>query len=331
MALRDIITRLAKEFGQNLSDTAQANGLITDVNTVVRDLHNSREAPLRHSLRERLVDIGASAEQVALPSDIGKILQIRNPETFDDVRLKGFEDRYMRQSWYPPFLEYRVKEKSALKVNMLTGGPITVTFSKPVLSPVNVILTGQTQDSERVQETLLFAVGDTARTSMNSFYDLEAIRKSVTTAYNLSVTDIQDVEIAAIPNNKTQARYQILQTLEAVNTVSRTRILEVLHKLDWQPFVNLDDTYYGTEDYDTAFYWATKSLMLDTQGDSSKGDVIFSQDKATTLLAAIDAEAENGEKEIYDAPVAAYGVQPTLNGGYNSRVSGRGYGYGTRY
>ena len=166
---------------------------------------------------------------------------------------------------------------------------------------------------------------------MNSFYDLEAIRKSVTTAYNLSVTDIQDVEIAAIPNNKTQARYQILQTLEAVNTVSRTRILEVLHKLDWQPFVNLDDTYYGIEDYDTAFYWATKSLMLDTQGDSSKGDVIFSQDKATTLLAAIDAEAENGEKEIYDAPVAAYGVQPTLNGGYNSRVSGRGYGYGARY
>lgn len=319
MALRNILQNLAKDFGFDLNSSVDVSSLTDDVNTVVRDIHNSRDWPLRHSVRERLVNVGDAEQVVALPSHVGKVLAVRIPDTFDDIRLKGFEDRYLRQSWQPPFIEFRDKEMSAIKTEILTYGPLTLTFSAPLTVAVNVKVVGATNDADRVVEVVACAVGADSFQTTNSFKDIESIKKSVACNANLTITDLNDVELAVIPNHKLSSNYKLMQVLEPDYTLGQDRIVEVLFKLAWQPFVELDHTYYGTEDYDTGFYFLTKAFIMQRMGDFSAQDYAMAKREGLDSLAHVDAEAENGEKESYDAVNPLMSVQPVSYGGTNSR------------
>ena len=319
MAFRDILTSLAKDFGVNLSNADDLASLKDDVNRAVRDLHNSRKWPLRYSVRERLVNIGSDNQLVTLPHHVGKVLAIREPETFDDIRIKGFEDRYLRQSWNPPFREFRDLGRAAIKVNLLTYGPLTLTFSEPLDAAVNVAVVGPSESADRVTEIVAFNVGDTTKTTTNNFKDVESIKKTKSTSSNLTVTDLNDVELSVIPNHKLLVTYPVVQVLEPNESYSNDRVLEILYKLDWQPFVELDHTYYGIEDYDNGFYQATKALITQRMGDMSAQDYATAKREALDILASVDSEAENGDKEIYDVPNPLLSMQPFSQGGTNSR------------
>jgi len=251
MALIDILADVARLTGTKLTQADQRAMLVDEINNSARELYNGQD--LLWCDREQLFAFDENDQQVALPYYVDKIIHARHYEYQTPVEQQDMRPRYRTKDWAEPWLVMRTKEISPLKKNILTVGPLKVQL--PAASPEQfvVIITGATDLSSRISETVLINVGELEKSTVNSFSSVESIRKPDVVTYDVVIKDIEDNEVSSIANGEPAARFLIAQVNDKYRLQqAQSRLIEILYKVRFTPFKNDYDSFPCTDIYDHA-------------------------------------------------------------------------------
>lgn len=257
MPLLDILTDIAVTEGQTNSDAEKA-ARIYQVNKAAREIN--KRVDVEECLREEVFDINVDSQQVALPAYVDRVRGMRYFDGRQAIDLDSMRNRYNfnfageNELWY---LQFRRKETKALSREISNQSVITVSIPLANEEAFTVTLTGKTDKSERISETLTFSATDLEQTTTSNFETVESVVKNKITKYNISLYDVEDNLLGEVLNSEYKSSYQIYQILDTENftlPVSYSGI-EIAFKYKYQPFQNDYDCFLGTDKYDDAIVW----------------------------------------------------------------------------
>lgn len=265
MALIDILRMLAAKDGISIDNADMKALAIARVNEAALDLWESQDFP--ESLDEKVFDVDVDSQLVALPWYVEHLRGWRFLESREPGDIAAKQNRYNKgigdEIW---LTKWREIKHSPLKEAITNESVLTLSLPIAESAEFSVSIIGATPNSEKIQETLTFAVGETEKTTTGNFKDpIYNIIKSSPTAFNLTIKDAQDTELAVIPNHLTECFYKIiqLQDTETPFSFSWDAAVEFLFKRRFTKLVNDYDCFLYGNKYDNALYWKYKELNTD--------------------------------------------------------------------
>jgi len=254
MPLVDILTDIAMENGLTANDT-QKLARIYQVNKAAKEIHTASD--LEESLKEEVFDYAVDSQQIALPAYIERVRGMRFFDGRQSISLDDMRNRYNynftgeNEVWY---LQWRKKESSTTCREISNQSVITVSVPLAEEEEFNITFTGKTDKSERISETITFAIGDLEHDTGNNFISLESVVKNKVTKYNVSFYDVEDNLLGEVLNSEYKSVYQVFQIAdtESFSSDNFTSGVEVWFKYKFQPFRYDEDCFLGTDKYDDA-------------------------------------------------------------------------------
>jgi hypothetical protein len=260
--LKDILIRCALEPGISVTTSSEKSWLKTKVNEAARDLYQNGD--LTGSLREQVFDINPTGNQISLPWQVGEVRAARYYGNGRKISLHDMRPRYHTDGWAESLWDivWRIKNISPIARDLVSATRLTVSIPLPEASAFKVAIVGATSNSNRVEEQLTFAVGETTKETTNVFAPvkldpIDFIGKSGTTTYDVTVKDANGNVLSVIPNNLENARYTVIQVSPktlSTDQISGCICVEILYKHTFFPFVNDYDEFL-CPGYDEAIYW----------------------------------------------------------------------------
>lgn len=311
MPLIKILSDLASTLGIRLAVPSERAFLIERTNDIAKELYTEND--LKYCEREQLFELGAQDQQVAFPQDVFKIIAVREYQTRLPITQLDMRPRYVYNQWRLPYIgfpyfRWRLKGVSPLKQDITDAGFLRITLPAGNPSLFTVIITGETANAKRIQEVVTFNPGGALTiNTVNSWKNVESIRKSSTTDVDVYIYDINDVEMAVIPNGELFTEYKIVQVLDRNEYPTQSQVMEMLFKTRFVPFQNDYDQFPCGDIYDEAIYWKTLAKIY-SQMDGKEEKVVM-----------CDAKAENTMMKIaqnVDGPIEVnlkFGKNPIFN------------------
>lgn len=302
MPLRTILLNAASEIGLTLSNTTDRTWLIQKINEAAEDLYTSDD--LVDSLREQVFSLEVDDQQISLPWYVYKIRgarwsQLKMPIRLDDMRPRYATMGYNEMLWRS--FTWRIKEKHAIGKDITNSAPFVVSIPMAEMLAFVVTIIGVTSTSTRVVEQVHFAPGDTVRNCINSFLSVKSITKDILITNDISVQDINGVELAVIPNNELSSSYTILQIIDFDQsnfTNEGCMCVEVLYKTKFTPFSNDYDEFPCGPIYDQCIFYKFMEIFSGKKGEFDKATAY--KTKCNELVGNIAKETEDSEEVRMD-------------------------------
>jgi len=337
MPLINILNDFASYSGlDKTASTSQRTFALNIINKAAEDLYSIIDTI--NCLREQIFRIDCTTRQCALPFYVGEIRGIRDFQTGLNYAQHDMRPRYSYSGWKEQYKNYNmlIRNKGLIAVENFALNSSLLTFRFPTgqvsEKAFNIIITGQTPYSQRIQETLSFAIGDSEKTTVNSFEPqfIESIRKNVTNNFDINIYDVDDELLGMVPNSELGTRYILIQIPDFPFTQDATNsYVEIMYKQRFSPFVNDYDVFPGDpEKYDTAIFW--KSIEHWAARKAGKSDVaLLAHKKCAEVMQNINEDA-GGQNELemnfapnqyLNMPSSAYLYDPRRSGGFFQRGS----------
>jgi hypothetical protein len=271
MALSDIKSILEEDLGVGSISLAR-------INRAAKELYINYE--LLDSQREVTLDRNRD-ELVALPWFVDKLIAVRPNTNYSKVRLNHRINKYRTGDWQD-VLTLEDAGRSPLHTNIMNAAVVKLSIPKPETAVFSVTITGGNNLSSSLSETITFAVGETEKYSANRYRDIHAIAQ-VRHKYDLTISDIDDVELALLPNHLEEAQYRIIRTSDPARLFSYIyAYVDVLFKPPYRPFVNDGDQFICGDRYDRAIVYKYLADIYMGQ-DQAKAGVFTNMSEAQVL------------------------------------------------
>lgn len=321
MAFKNIIIDFMLHSGMEITNPDQLAYAKSLINTAAKELY--KEVESNQVFREQLFIFDSTQLQVALPYYVHKVRGLREFNTAVKLTLEAMMPRYSADGWNDSWsrVKWREKARAALAHDIENDGVLTFTLPDEAPEAFSVIIIGSNLKSSRIQEIVTFNIGDTQKTTVNSFINVETLRKNIPTTYDIIVTDLNENELAVFPNSEVESRYTILQISDypLYEQTTDTQYIEVLYKTRFTPFVNDFDEFPAGSDYDIAIYWKTLEFWY-ARKEGKITESAASKQQAQTYKEQTDQEDQvSQEKKINFLPNSFY-----------SLIRGRRWMYGWR-
>lgn len=263
MSLKNILLDISSVLGLDISDPDEKAYHIAKINEAAKELYNSNDLP--GCLREQIFQIDDTDNyQAAFPFYVDKIRAIRFYNTNGGkITLEDMRPRYHMHRWGSNGrIRFRIKKNNALLSRGISNaGKLTFTLSEEDNINVTINIIGKTDHAEKTQETVTIIAGQLAVTTANSYEDFDngTIEKTTLNNKNITITDIDGVEMGIIPNSELRPIYTIVQIREddfapVVNNNFPLNTIEVLYKTRFTPFQN-DYDEFPCPDCDKLIAW----------------------------------------------------------------------------
>lgn len=252
MSLRNILIDVSSELGLDLSNADELTYHITKVNEAAKELYDSTDLP--GSLREQLFQIDdTDTYQVAFPYAVDKIRAIRFYNTAGgNITLEDMRPRYHNYRWGTQRnLKYQIKQTNApLNRNILNAAPLTFSLPQDEVAEANIVITviGSTPTASRAIDTITILAGQNSATGLKHFEEVASIEKADTCDFDITITDVDDIELGIIPNHELRPNYTIVKIREDDYSLKfgnsyPLNTIEVLYKHRFIPFINYYDEF----------------------------------------------------------------------------------------
>jgi len=309
MPLNTIRTEIASDLGIKIDSTNQRDYLDAKINRAAKEIWDTFD--LRNSLREQIFLLETSQQLITLPFYVYRLRKVRSYDYVYPIRRLGMAPRYHYNNWQPPFLQWRtIREEAPLGRDIENQGLITLTLSAAATVAVVFYIIGKTPNSQKVQEPIIFSVGDTAKTTVNQYEDIETIAKNKVIDQDCTITDMDGNTIAALPNSELKTSYTVVQVLDRYQVFDQTPLTEVLYKARFTPFKNDNDQFPCGEQFDDAIYWKTIELLsAKKEGEDAIAKTLGANAKCRSLVDKIEAINYDGEAQpVNFAPCPYYNL-----------------------
>jgi len=259
MALIDILTDIAIEIGKAGSD-GDTSARIYRINKAAEELHDAND--FDEALEEKIFNFNVgNAQTITLPAYVYKVRGARYSDSRLAVTIEDMRNRYNfawlneNETWY---LKPRYKGTSPLSREINNQSTLILKIPIADTTSFTVVVTGETDKSNRISETLTFSAGTLEKETVNNYISVESIVKSRITTYDIIIYDVENNEIGRILNSEYQSYFTLWQILdEESGSILPTDFsgVEVLYKKKFQPFKNNEDCFLGSSRYDKAIFW----------------------------------------------------------------------------
>ncbi len=316
MPLSDILVDIAMEIGKTNSD-AEKLARIYQINKAAKELHTASD--LEEALREEVFDYNVQSQQISLPPYIEKVRGMRFFDGRQSITLDDMRNRYNfnftgeNELWY---LQWRKKETRPIGRDISNQSVLVVSIPLVEEAEFTITFTGKTDKSERVSETLTFAIGDTEKETISNFISLESVVKNKVTKYNVSFYDVEDNLLGEVLNSEYKSDYQIYQIADTDDFSSddSTTGVEVWFKYKYQPFRYDNDCFLGTDKYDDAIVMKYLSRQA-----RKKEDADLYESKCNQLMEQLFTHDQAGQRTKINFKPNAFLNLPYNNVGGFSR------------
>lgn len=288
MNLGEMLQQVASESGYSV--TGDRDLLVSYINRAGEEIYNIADWP--GSLREVVLKATPNST-VACPSFIGFLRGLRGYTNYEKVKSVGMLPRYIDKPWPQMGYNWRVKYRSPLFKDIDNAAQLTITVKAVETDPVIIYITGATEDSNKVTESV--TLDAVSKNTVNSFISVESITKSRVNDYNISIYDIDEELLSVIDNDKLSVGYLIIDVSEFPNeteTPAGERYVECLYKPTYMP-LNADGDEYQCKDLSQAVvYKALEYTYYSIRDGTAKAMDYFN--KCNQILNDKYADANKG-------------------------------------
>lgn len=255
--LLDILKMVKEETGIKYDTSPPEKNLaIARINRAALEIHTMFD--LHNSISEEVFDINQGSQQVSLPNYVGLIRGCRYFDNRQRVPIEAGANRYQsgfgNEVWY---LKFREKEDSVLFHEISNQSILTFTLPIVETNDINIFIIGRTSNSTSFKEQVVIKAGTLSASSIGNYKDpLISLRKSATNLYDISITDIEGVQLAIFPNSHLGLIHRILQVAESpyIPMPNSMSALEIQYKKRYQPLVDDTDVFICGSIYDFAIF-----------------------------------------------------------------------------
>ena len=262
--LKDIIVELATVSGIKIANPTQRELLLCKINREAKDLYYCHE--LHNSLREQIFEFGITDQRIVLPWYVEHVRGLREYETQLPFSQVDMRCKYQTGEWDSKrYMKFRIiQEDYPLERDLSNESRIHFKWSSPLDMDLMIIVVGKTINCQRVTEAITCRFGDIDFWSQNNFREIESISKNKVNTVDLTAYDIDDNKIAELPNCMNRTLYMLIQQLEPFQYLGRTRLMQILFKQRFVPFVMDTDQFPCGDIYDNAIIWKTLANIYTT-------------------------------------------------------------------
>lgn len=331
MPLINILDDFASYSGIGKQNDTQRAFALNIINQAAEDLYAILDTI--SCLREQIFRVDCTTKQCVLPYYVGEIRGIRQFSNGLNYAQHDMRPRYSYSGWKEQYKNYNllIRNKGFISLENFGENSGNLIFTLPTgktsEKAFSIIVTGKTPYAGRIQETIEFAIGDSTKTSVNSFEPefIEAIRKSVTNNFDITISDIDGTTLGMIANSELGSRYTLIQTPDFPFVDTETdAYVEIMYKQRFTPFTNDYDVFPGhPEKYDKAIYW--KAIEHWASRKDGKQDVaLLAHKKCAEVMQNIN-EDSSGQNELemnfapnqyFNMPPSALQYDPRRIGGF---------------
>jgi len=272
------------------TDSNQRDVLLRFINEAAVELY--QQSDMAGSLEEQYFAINGNQE-IALPEYVGQVRAMRQADTQIAIKLSQMRPRYNAFNWEDGWNNFRVKGISACKSAVKNQSVMMITVAAVETPPIVVSLTGSSDNSASITESV--TMDAVSKATVNNYNSIDSATKDRVNLYNVTIADVDGEEVTVIPNNKLEAKYQLLDVglMPWLLTTQSPQgyWVEVLYKkaLDW--FQN-DTDEFPAKGYDNVIVNKVLELWFEEQGNI-QGAMAYAA-KATQSLAQIHEDANRG-------------------------------------
>lgn len=296
MALSDIKSILEEDLGVGSISLARINRAAKEIYINYELLDSQREVTLDRN-RDELV---------ALPWFVDKLIAVRPNTNYDKVKFNHRINKYRTGDW-SAVLSIEDAGRSPLHTNIMNAATLVLSIPKPETEEFGVTITGGNNLSSSLSETVVFAPGELTKNSVNRYRDVYSIAQT-RHKYNLTVKDIDGVELALIPNHLEEAQYRIIRTRDPAKLYCYYyAYVDALFKPPFRPFVNDGDQFMCGDRYDRAIVYKYLADIYMGQ-DQTKAAVFTNMSEAQVLQVSRSSLPTSATLEIVpqDLPFRHY-------------------------
>lgn len=270
MSVANILAIAAPKLG--LDPSADREKLLRLLNEAAYEIYIQADLP--GSLEEVVLQV-AGDRTLALPSYVGELRAVREFDTRKPWHINQTRQLYNPLNWSQAWRNFRIKGRSPLVSNVLNYSFVTATITATEDFDVVVNIAGSTTDAQRVVDVLTIAKGTLTATGTKQFINIGGITKSVLTATNVTITDIEGNVLSEISNDSLKANYLIVDVSEmplSTNPPStRDNVVEVLYKKKLIE-LSLDTDEFPVIDCDTIISNKIIQIYYQSAGDVKKAE-----------------------------------------------------------
>lgn len=311
MPLSKILLDISSELGISVSNENERAWIIDKVNDLAMELYQSKD--IEGCLREQTFNLDSNSDGpqysslVSLPYYVYQIRGLRFSQWQGaKIPQEDMRPRYsLGKGWgnkiSTPFRA--VMDDAPLKREI--GNASVLTFSVPLAATTNydIYIVGKTTTAERFQEKVTIKSGETQVDSTGNYEFIESLAKSIVNNQDITVTDVENNELAVIPNSQLSAAYKIIEIQDAnagLNGLSGFNnflsSIDILYKTRFIPFANLFDEFPCGSKCDRAIFYqfcAYYAAQRDNDGAKAQG---YAQ-RVASILDDICIDATEGKSQ----------------------------------
>lgn len=288
--LIDVLTRVAADTG--IDAVQQRSLLLRHIQNAASEMHKQLECT--KILREVSLIVPKDAV-VALPYFVGELRGMRMHTNDIPFNLHPIGNpRYTNDTWQYKFKNWRDLGESAIKLSLNSVSPLTLIVNAIEDPVVEILIAGQTANSERIEEVI--ELDATSKTTTNSFgLGIFAIACNTTRTYNVIIHDSDGNEIAILYNNQRKTRYKLVDVSKmfwSLDTIDGQTVIDVLYKEPLPLYANDTDVFPAGDDYDDAWYFMAMHFFFKPLPDKQEQAGSFRSQSEAAMITA-----ESGDKE----------------------------------
>jgi hypothetical protein len=255
MPLSYILRRFAQRTGLscsgdsfNVDDKQFAVDLINEVS---KQLWLNTD--INGSMEECIISV-LDKQQITIPSFVGTVRDVRQYGTMVPWSLSDIRPRYHRNSWAKDSVRnWRVKGIIPIARDVTNSAPPTAILTAIDNEPVELTITGSTEQANSVSETII--CNQLTNSFTKSFTSYTCIKKNKVNGCDILVQDADGYDLSLIYNNELEAYYQLIDAgsifADSAQSISIQNPLsaEVLYKKRFYPFAE-DNDEFPVRDFD---------------------------------------------------------------------------------
>lgn len=197
MSVKFILSQAGNKMGLDPSVEKQRSVLLRYLNEGAAELYD--QADLTGSLEECLFKVNGD-QTVSFPTYFGDLRAARPFDSQIPMHINQMRPRYNVVNWPDMWRNYRIKNKHPLSKTVTNQSVVTVSVHAVETPPIEVTITGPTDYSACVTETLVMDA--VTKTTSETFNDIMSLTKDRVNDYNAILTDVDGQELGMIPNNQ---------------------------------------------------------------------------------------------------------------------------------
>jgi len=300
MSVGYILQVAGGKFGLAPTDAGERSILLRFLNEAAIEFYAQADT----QLVEQVFKVNGD-QTISLPHYVGDLRAVREFNSYIPWHINQLRPRYNINNWQEIWRNWRIKGLQALQVSVRNEAQLVITVPEVEDPPITVSIAGPTINASNAAEDVVMDA--VSKSSVNNYIDVKLLRKDRVNNFDVIISDIDALQISAIPNDMLEAQYLIIDvsTLpwSTQSTGKQQHYVEILYK-ESLPWLYRDNDQFPVKGYDLAIINKMMQLWKEEQ-DKPEAAMLYDA-KASRSMARIKEDLNRATEDVISFQVNGY-------------------------